>query len=226
MDAHSGHRERMRTRFLRHGLDNFDDHSVLELLLFYALPRQDTNALAHRLLEAFGTLAGVFDATPEALMTVPGLGANAAALIRLVPETARRYLISKTRPGDILENSEKAGAYILPLFLGCQDETAYLVSLDAKMKVLDCRLLCRGTTTALSLSIRRVVQIALSQNASSVLLAHNHVGGVALPSEEDKQTTARLQHVLAEVGITLVDHLIVADSDFVSMSDSGYLSAE
>ncbi len=225
MDTHGGHRERMRTRFLRYGLDNFDDHNILELLLFYALPRQDTNLLAHRLLDAFGTLAGVFDATPEALMTVPGIGPNAAALIRLVPETARRYLMCKTRMGDVLENSEKAGAYVLPLFLGSREETAYLICMDAKMKVLDCRLLCRGTSTALSLNIRRVVQIALSQNASSVLLAHNHVGGVALPSDEDKQATARLHHVLAEVGITLVDHLIVADDDFVSMSDSGYLPA-
>lgn len=223
MDIHSGHRERMRSRFLRHGLDNFDDHNVLELLLFYAQPGKDTNALAHRLLDSFGTLAGVFDAMPEALKTVDGVGDITAVLIHLVPEVARRYLISKSSLGDVLQNSEQAGAYVLPLFMGVRDETAYLICMDAKMKVLDCRPISQGTSTALSLNIRRVVQIALSQNASSVLLAHNHVGGVALPSDEDKLATDRLQKVLGEVGITLVDHLIVADDDFVSMSDSGYL---
>ncbi len=223
MEEHAGHRERMRKRFLRFGLDNFDDHNVLELLLFYAVPRRDTNVIAHRLLDAFGTLDGVFDASPEALMAVEGVGPGAAALIRLVPEAARRYFIARTAPGQILADSEAAGRYLLPRFLTCRDETMYLVCMDGKLKVLDCREVSRGSATSVSVNARRVTQIALGQNASAVLLAHNHTSGIAIPSDEDVAVTLRLRALLAQVGVTLTDHIVVAGDDFVSMADSGLL---
>ena len=226
MEEHAGHRERMRKRFLRFGLDNFDDHNVLELLLFYAVPRRDTNVIAHRLLDAFGTLDGVFDASPEALMTVEGVGPGAAALIRLVPEAARRYFIARTAPGQILADSEAAGRYLLPRFLTCRDETMYLVCMDGKLKVLDCREVSRGSATSVSVNARRVTQIALGQNASAVLLAHNHTSGIAIPSDEDVAVTLRLRALLAQVGVTLTDHIVVAGDDFVSMADSGLLPGD
>ena len=223
MNEHTGHRQRMRRRFIQHGLDNFDDHNILELLLFYALPRADTNALAHRLLDAFGSLDGVFDATPDKLMAVKGVGENAAALIRLVPEAARRYLMSKTDPGRVLKDSRAAGEFLMPRFFSCRNETVYLVCMDAKLKVLDCRQLEQGTTTSVNLGIRQIVQIALEVNASAVLLAHNHSGGLAVPSDADVAATLRVRQVLEAVGIVLTDHLIVSDDDYVSMADSGYL---
>ncbi|MCD7844541.1 MAG: DNA repair protein RadC [Oscillospiraceae bacterium] len=213
----------MRKRFMEHGLDNFDDHNVLEMLLFYALPRKDTNLLAHHLLDAFGALAGVFDASPEALMTVNGIGENAAILIHFVPEAARRYLISKAEPGKVLPDSAAAGRFLIPRFFNCKNETVYLVCLDAAMKLLDCRPLGQGTADTANVSIRQIVQIALSQNASAVILAHNHTNGIALPSQEDLASTLRIQEALAMVGVTLVDHLVVAGEDFVSMADSHYL---
>ena len=226
MEEHAGHRERMRKRFLRFGLDNFDDHNVLELLLFYAVPRRDTNVIAHRLLDAFGTLDGVFDASPEALMAVEGVGPGAAALIRLVPEAARRYFIARTAPGQILADSEAVGRYLLPRFLTCRDETMYLVCMDGKLKVLDCREVSRGSATSVSVNARRVTQIALGQNASAVLLAHNHTSGIAIPSDEDVAVTLRLRALLAQVGVTLTDHIVVAGDDFVSMADSGLLPGD
>ena len=226
MEEHAGHRERMRKRFLRFGLDNFDDHNVLELLLFYAVPRRDTNVIAHRLLDAFGTLDGVFDASPEALMAVEGVGPGAAALIRLVPEAARRYFIARTAPGQILADSEAAGRYLLPRFLTCRDETMYLVCMDGKLKVLDCREVSRGSATSVSVNARRVTQTALGQNASAVLLAHNHTSGIAIPSDEDVAVTLRLRALLAQVGVTLTDHIVVAGDDFVSMADSGLLPGD
>ena len=223
MADHSGHRQRMRERFLRYGLDNFNDHNVLELLLFYAVPRQDTNGLAHALLDAFGTLDGVFDASVDALRSVDGIGDTAAALIHLVPEAARRYFISKTLPGDILADSEAAGRYLLPRFLTCRDETMYLVCMDAKLKVLDCREVSQGSTTSVSVNLRRIVQIALGQNASVVMLAHNHTSGIALPSQEDVAVTLKIRDLLEQVGVDLADHIVVAGDDFVSMADSGLL---
>ena len=223
MADHSGHRQRMRERFLRYGLDNFNDHNVLELLLFYAVPRQDTNELAHALLDAFGTLDGVFDASVDALKSVDGIGDTAAALIHLVPEAARRYFISKTLPGDILADSEAAGKYLLPRFLTCRNETMYLVCMDAKLKVLDCREVSQGSTTSVSVNLRRIVQIALGQNASVVMLAHNHTSGIALPSQEDVAVTLKIRDLLEQVGVDLADHIVVAGDDFVSMADSGLL---
>lgn len=224
-NPHENHRERMRKRFMEHGLDSFEDHSILELLLFYAQPRKDMNVVAHRLLKTFGSLEGVFDAAPEALKTVEGVGDSAAVLIHLVPEVARRYLMSKAGPGRILTDSDAAGRYLLPRFLTCKEERMYVVCMDAKLKVLDCREIGRGSTISVSVNIRSVVQLALSQNATYVLLAHNHTSGIALPSGDDVAVTLRVRQVLAEVGVTLTDHIVVAGDDFVSMADSGYLPA-
>ena len=226
MQEHDGHRERMRKRFVRYGLDSFNDHNVLELLLFYAQPRKDTNLMAHRLLDAFGSLDGVFDATPEALMAVEGVGEHAAALIHLVPAAAARYFQSKLQPGQILLDSQDAGRYLLPRFLTCRDETVFLVCMDAKLKVLDCRQLGQGSATTVAVSVRRIAQIALEQNASAVLLAHNHTSGLAVPSDEDVSVTLHIMRSLAPLGIRLTDHIIVAGDDFVSLADSGLLPKE
>ncbi len=221
MDAHTGHRARLKARFMKHGLDSFDDHNVLELLLFYALPRRDTNLLAHELLRTFGSLAGVFDASPEALMTVDGIGENAAGLIRLVPEAARRYLISKTESVTVLTDSAAAGQFLIPRFFNCRNEEIYMICLDAAMKLLDCRPLSQGTADSAKVSIRQIVQLALSQNASAVILAHNHTCGIALPSQEVVASTERIRAALAMVDVTLADHIIAAGDDFISMADSG-----
>lgn len=223
MNEHQGHRQRMRRRFLKHGLENFDDHTALELLLFYALPRMDTNALAHRLLDSFGTLDGVLDAAPEELMAVEGIGENAAALIRLIPAMAARYMESKSRIGSILATPEAAGAFVMPYFMGSREERILMVCMDAKLKALDCRVLATGDVTTANVSVRKIVEYAVKRNAPTVLMAHNHVGGFALPSQEDVESTLRLRALLRSVGITLLDHIVVADDDFVSMKDSGYL---
>lgn len=219
MAGHEGHRRRMKQRFLRHGLANFDDHNVLELLLFFAVPRRDTNPLAHRLMDTFGSLDKVFEALPEELMSVEGVGENAAALIRLVPEAARRYLIAKESKEDILPDVEAVGKYLVPRFMNLRTEAVMMMCLDAKLKVLDCRTLGSGALNAVDFSTRDVVQIALLHNARYVVLAHNHTSGIALPSREDIYVTRTLRKVLDMVGIELLDHLIIAGQDFVSLKD-------
>lgn len=213
----------MRKRFLRHGLASFDDHNVLELLLFYALPRRDTNLVAHTLMDTFGGLDGVFAASPEELMKVPGIGENAAALIRLVPEAAQRYLVARESISDVLPDVESTGRYLLPRFMNCTTEIVMLLCLDPKLKVLDCRQVGSGGLTSASFSIRDIVQTALQHNAKYAVLAHNHLSGVALPSQEDKSATVLVRDALRMVDVTLIDHIIVAGQDFVSLADDGYL---
>lgn len=226
MGEHDGHRDRMRKRFLRYGLDNFDDHNVLELILFYAQPRRDTNVTAHRLLETFGGLDKVFEAPPEALMSVDGVGESAAALIHLVPEAARRYHIAKQSRSDILSSSDAAGRYLIPRFMNCQEERVYLLCLDAKLKVLDCACLSSGGPNSAQVSVRSIIQRAIEKRATGVILAHNHTSGIALPSPEDEATTLKIRAALAPMGITLVDHIIVAGDDFVSLADNGLLKRD
>ena len=222
MGVHDGHREKMRRRFLGAGLDSFAEHEALELLLFYAIPRRDTNALAHQLIDHFGTLDAVLSAPVEELMRMDGIGENAAVLLKLVPKVMQKAKLSASK--DIIINStEKAGDYLLERFRGEKNEVIYQLCLDRKGKLLSCRRLNEGGADSTELNIRRLVENALLVSASGVILAHNHPSGIALPSSEDYATTERVQTALSIVGVTLVDHIIVADDDFVSMADSGIL---
>ena len=223
MAGHEGHRERMKKRFLRYGLDSFDDHNVLELLLFFAVPRRDTNALAHQLLDTFGSLDKVFEALPEELMNIQGIGENAAALIRLVPAASKRYLVAKESMDDILPDIDAIGRYLVPRFMSLRKECVMLLCLDQKMKVLDCRVIGVGSLSNASFSIREIVQICLLYNTKYAVLAHNHVGGIAIPSKEDIYATREVRKALELVDIRLLDHIIVAGQDFVSMKDDSFL---
>ena len=224
MGVHDGHRKRLKTQFLIHGED-FHDHQLLELLLCYAIPQGDVNDLAHALLDQFGSLAGVFDALPASLTRVDGVGEHTAVLLKLIPKLAGRYSTIRSSPGDILASSRAARDYLLPYFqTGPRNEMVYLVCMDAKYKVLGCHKLGEGTVNAADITPRRVVELALAHNASAVLLAHNHVSGLALPSNADLLTTETLARVLREVGVELADHLIFTEDDMVSLKDSGLLN--
>jgi DNA repair protein RadC len=222
MGIHDGHRERMKEQFLNNGLDGFADHNVLELLLFFSIPRGDVNPLAHQLLDRFGSLSAVFDAPKEELLRVPGVGNNTATLIKLIPQMSRRYLVSRAGENEILNSSQKAGEYILPRFHGETDEVLYMICLDAKFKVLSCNCMGRGSVNSVNLSIRKIVENALLYNASSVILSHNHTSGIAIPSHEDETTTKEVAKALKMVDVELMDHIVVADDDFVSMADNGF----
>lgn len=226
MDVHDGHRKRLKKRFAEYGLDNFEDINAIELLLFYAVPRHDTNTIAHALIDRFGSLNEVFEASAAELMKVDGIGESTALLLKLVPQMSRRYQISKNNceKGTILSSTTQAGGFILPLFMYETSEVVYLICLDSKCKVISCKKLSQGVVNAAEVSVRRIVEIALNNNAVSVILAHNHTCGLALPSREDELTTRKIASALALVGITLKDHFIVADEDYISFADSGLLN--
>ncbi len=218
---HAGHRARLKERFHLEGLEHFAEHNTLELLLFFSIPLHDTNALAHRLIDRFGSIAAVMDASFEELQTVSGVGENTATLLKLIPQISRKYQLSRQAEGQCLDTVEKAGAFLLPHFIGCRTEQIVLVCLDSRKRVLSCKPLAEGTVTMAQVHTRRVVEQAMANNAASVILAHNHLSGVALPSQEDQITTLKLKAALESVGILFVDHIIVADGDFVSLAQSG-----
>lgn len=226
MSVHDGHRERLKSRFLREGLNGFDDHMVLEILLFYTIPRIDTNPLAHVLLKRFGSLAAVFDAPYEELLKVKGIGPKTASMIKLIPSVCRSYLISRCDVGRILTNTKDIGEFIIPYFFGETDEVIYLICLDGKNKVLDCSEMGRGSVDNVGINVRKIVEQAMSFNAVSVIIAHNHPGGLAVPSYDDLIASQKLKNGLAGVDILLIDHIIVADGDFVSLNESMLLNYE
>ena len=226
MSIHSGHRDRLRSRFLREGLDNFEEVNALELLLFYCIPRKDTNELAHALLSHFGSFHQVLDATPEELMAVPGIGEGTATFLPLISAACRYYRVNQANDVSALDTIEKCGDFLVNYFHSRKNETVILLCLDAKCKKIVCRELGEGSVNSASISVRRVVEIALGVKATFVVLAHNHPSGVAVPSAEDVQTTKMIARSLNAVGISLTDHIVVADDDYVSMVQSGLYHIE
>lgn len=221
-NIHEGHRKRMKERFLKSGLDDFAPHNVLEFLLFYSIPRGDTNPIAHRLIDAFGSLSGVFDATPEELMKVSGVGESTAILISMIPQMARKYLEDKADAVNVVGGCGDIGAYLLPKFIGRTNEALMMVSIDNKNKVISCSVVAEGTVDSAKVSRRKVMEEAMKVKATRVILAHNHPRGVAVPSAEDVAMTREIGRLFAQVGIELVDHIIIADDDYVSMAASGF----
>lgn len=223
MGEHDGHRNRLRQKFLTHGMDVLQDHEVLELLLFYALPRKDTNQLARDLLNHFGSISAVLEAPLSELKKIGGIGENAAVLLRLITPLSRRYLLSRTEQGVCLSSTRNCGEYLLPYFFGATEEMVYILCLDAKCKVLACRLLETGTVNSARVPLRKAAEIAMACNASSVVLAHNHTSGLALPSKADVDATLQLKKTLEPLEIAVIDHIVIADNDFVSMADNGFI---
>ncbi len=216
MSIHDGHRQRLKARFLRDGLSGFEEHEVLELVLFYCIPRRDTNEIAHNLIKRFGTLAKVLDAPVKELAKVDGVGRNAAAFIKLLKEICIRYPIS-SREDVILNTYEACGLYLKERLTGRKNETVMLLCLDSKCMVISCREVGEGNINSASISIRKIVDIALTENATSVVLAHNHPGGLAIPSHEDVMTTHRVARALCMVDVVLNDHIVTTDEDYISM---------
>lgn len=223
MGVHDGHRDRMRKRFLENELNGFADHEALELLLYYAIPREDVNPLAHALMDRFGSLSGVFSAPVELLAQVKGVGTQTAVLLRLVPQIAQRARLTDLERELALSTRDQVGQYLLELFSRERNEAVYEICLDGKGKLLACRRLGEGSASAVNLDIRKIVQNAIAFCASSVILAHNHPSGVALPSQEDHAATLRVKAALEAVDVRLEDHVVVADHDFISFSQSGFL---
>ncbi len=206
---------------MKSGLDDFEPHNVLELILFYSVPRKDTNPLAHRLINRFGSLSGVLEASPEELMKVEGVTENTAVLLSMLPQIARKYLEDKVDPSNTIYSFSDIGAYLMPKFIGRNVETMMLASIDNKNKIVSCSIIAEGESDRASISRRKIVEEAMRVNATRVILAHNHPIGFAVPSSEDIFMTEEIYKLLKTVGVELVDHVIFAQDDYVSIAASG-----
>ena len=217
---HAGHRERMKAEFLARGLEGWPDHRVLELLLFYTIPQGDVNDLAHELVERFGSLAGVLDASVEELKKVKGVGDHTAVFLRMLPAVLGRYQGARTRLSAIINRPEEAYAWLEPYFFGARNEMVYVLCLDGKRQVLGVRKVAEGSIEMAEVNTRRIAEEAIGLRAAKIYVAHNHVSNLAIPSQADWLTTDVLRAALRPIGIELIDHLVFVDGDMVSLTDS------
>ena len=214
---HAGHRERLRERMRTAGLSAFSEHEVLELLLTYAIPQRDVNPLAHELIAVFGSLNAVLRADENELLRVKGVGRHAAMLLTMMPQLLRYCQMREMGEHPQILTLVDARAYCAPLFFGVNEEQIYMVCLDHAGRVMHRTLLHTGTVDQVALHPRTVVEVAIRHNAYAVILAHNHPGGTAAPSQPDIDVTKRITTVLYLIGIQLVDHLIFAGREAYSM---------
>ena len=221
-NPHEGHRKKLRERFIREkGFENFEDHQILELLLFYANPRSDTNPIAHELLDRFDNLKNVLEARTEKLMAVRGVGENAATLISMIVPLTRVWERSAMKTPSRIGNSRDAEHFCKSLLLGEQNERFYVICLNAQCQIVGKRRISEGSLSEVSAYPRSVVETSLNHNAHSVLLCHNHPGGTCAPSPEDISSTMQLQRILSALGILVLDHIIVAGNQTYSMIQHG-----
>ncbi len=208
-ELHANHRKRMLQKFMEYGLAPFHDHEVLEILLFFAIPRVNTNPIAHRLLKRFDTLHGVLEAPVQQLKEVEGIGEYAATLIKFMCALTARYEASRVET-DKLANYSLIAKYFIPKFIGKTNEVLFAAFLDGTGRVIRCEEISRGSNTSVEINHGVIMRLAIINNAAAVILAHNHPDGLLMPSDDDTYQTDMLKRLLGQVDINLVAHCIVS----------------
>ena len=206
---HENHRSRMKHKLLSFGEGVFCDHELLEMLLFFSLPRVNTNQYAHELIDRFGSLDGVFEASISDIVDIKGIGFNSAVLIKLVAGLMKRRSAKTISKRQRMSSLSVTSEYIVNLFSSGNEESLYMVTLDNSLGVIDAACIISGTVNYSSATVAEIIKRAVKTNAASVILAHNHPKGLAIPSTIDIEATHRINDGLRYAGISLIDHFVV-----------------
>ena len=219
-NIHSGHRDRMRARFMENGFDGMSDHEIIEMLLFYAIPRRNTNDIAHELIHRFNGISGVLEAPIDQLKRVEGVGDTAAVLIKMMLPLLNRYSATRNER-EVFDSIQKCAEFLISKYVGIVKERISVLCLDANCKIAGYAVVSEGDAGSVSADRRQLVEAILRYPTTvSVVLAHNHPGGMALPSRQDVLSTGELVKALKSLNIILIDHIIITDNDYVSMMSS------
>lgn len=213
-ESHRGHRKRLKRRYIEALGEGFCDHELLELLLFYAIPRRNTNEISHRLMERFGSIERIVEASPDELTKVDGIGNNSAVLIHLTLSLAKRYALEFKAENPRLNTLDKLVNYARSSFVGATGEKVYLYFLDNSLRLVDARLIAVGAIDEVKVLVRNVMELALLKRVSAVAIAHNHTGAGVEESLADVEFTMLLQRELELIGIRLVEHVIINKNDY------------
>ncbi|MDQ6977862.1 MAG: DNA repair protein RadC [Ghiorsea sp.] len=221
-DSANGHRKRLKERFAQHGLDEFHEYEVLEILLTYAIPRKDVKPIAKRLLAQFKTLAGVFDAQSQELKNIEGLGNESALFLKLIKAAQTRYLVSELAEKPKLDSPEVVKDW---LRLKLQDKNIeYFGALftDQQNQCISTEILFEGTVDRAVVYPRTLIKRALELDAKGIIIFHNHPAGTAQASEQDIALTKQLIEACNTLDIKLLDHFLLAGTQVLSFQEQGW----
>lgn len=226
-ELHANHRQRMHRRFAQQvGFSGFAEHEVLEYILYLAIPRKDTNPLAHRLIDRFGSLCQVLEASEADILTVEGAGPAVARLLTTMHAANRYYSQNRARAPRAFQDLEEVAAYLIPQFYGAVTEQVYVLFLDDRNCPIKLQKVTEGTVNEAAMARTQIARLAVQCHATQAVLAHNHPAGAALPSPADLQFTRELSNALASLGIRFLDHIIVdKEGDYISLQQSGRMPA-
>ncbi len=224
-NIHKNHRARMREKFLSDHGENMPDHELLEIILFGCVPRRDTNAVAHALIDKFGSLSGVFASSVQELKTVSEIGDTAAVYIKAFSQINKR-LSCEIKNGDVFTTYGEIGEYFTKLFKYETVEKLYLLLFDKKGRIIKKVIVAEGDLSQAHLNMRVIIENAVSKNAYSAAIAHNHPSGIIHPSIEDKTLTVIVEQQLSLLGIHFIDHYIVSDDSFVGIKENVFHLSE
>ena len=211
---HKGHRRRLKKRYLNEKGDGFCDHELIELLLFFGVPRKNTNEMAHELYERFGSISGIASASVDELKMVNGIGDNTAVLLKLVMSFAKRIAAEQKVEKKRLDTLKKLVEYAESFVFGSTGEQVYLILMDSSLRVIDAKLVAVGTIDETKPLIRTILELSILKRASAIALAHNHPNGGVEASQADVEFTTLLKRELDVVGIRFVEHVIVDGSSY------------
>ena len=209
--CHSGHRQRMLEKLTKYGAEHFENHELFEMLLFYSIPRVNTNEIAHRLTDRFGSVRGILDADIDELCSIEGVGRKSAELIKLVAEMHLRCSTEKIDTTKQFTKYSQVCEYLNTKYIGVSKEIVYLLIFNNSMRLIATEKIGEGTANSVALRSDMVLRCAYSYNSVNVILAHNHPGGKAIPSGEDITATGLIKNHIAAYGVNLIEHFIVAD---------------
>lgn len=220
-DDSSGHRERLKLRFAKRGLAGFHDYEVLELLLTYAIPRLDVKPLAKRLLNEFGTLAGVLDAPVVELIKVPGMGEKGAVFLALIRQVEIRYLASDLPGKRVFDRPDRVKDHLRALVQGRGMECFGAVFVDQQHRHVATEIMFEGTVDRAVVYPRNLIKRALELDAKGMILFHNHPGGTPRPSADDIRLTRTVEQAGDILDIRLLDHFLIAGNEVISFKERG-----
>ena len=213
----TGHRSRIREKYLHLGAKAFEDYELLELILSYALPRRDVKPLAKSLLQEFGSISKLIDAPVDQLAKVKGLSHNSAILLKLAKDLAIRYHEQDIRSEDIMNNPGKIANFARIRLGGMNVEAMMVLFLNTQNVLIGHEIVSEGTTDQVNIYPAEIARKALLYHAKSIILCHNHPGGKASPSEDDIHVTRQIRDILRAVNIFVLDHIIVSRFNVFSL---------
>lgn len=216
INHHKGHRQRVKEKFMKFGLDCFSEHEIMELLLFYAIPQKDTNELAHKLIYEFKNIARVFDATPEKLKDF-GLSDNAISFIKLLPATCAKYVQERSEINEFSLSYDDIITELSKHFIDKNDENIAVLLADSGGRLITSEIVSKGTLKSASFDIKKLIEIAIKNRAASVVIAHNHPSDYVIPSTADLKVTSKIKTALESININFIDHLVYSRSEVFSI---------